>query len=95
MNIKSKIKNCINAAIRATKEKEIQPVIVSTDKEKLLAGKVALIMGDSSGIGLAIAKAFQNSGVKVIIAGTNQERLEKALSQMGARLRALSLMLEM
>ena len=89
MNIKSKIKSCIHAVIRIAKEKEIQPVIVPTDKEKLLAGKVALITGGSSGIGLAIAKAFQNSGAKVIIAGTNQERLENALSQLGRQAKSI------
>lgn len=63
------------------KEKNIMPIIIPTEKEKLLNGKIALITGGSSGIGLAIAKAFIENGAKVIIAGSNQERLNKALNQ--------------
>lgn len=83
MSLKSKIKGMLHAILMMAKEEKVQPIIVPTDKEKLLDGKVALITGGSSGIGLAIAKAFQSSGAKVIIAGTNQQRLENALSQLG------------
>ncbi len=68
-----------------TKEEKIQPIIVPTDKEKLLDGKVALITGGSSGIGLAIAKAFMDSGAKVIIAGTNETKLLSALEGLEKR----------
>lgn len=73
------MKSAIHSVIMMTKEEKIKPIIVPTDKEKLLEGKIALITGGSSGIGLAIAKAFQASGAKVIIAGTNEEKLKKAL----------------
>ena len=80
MSVKQKVKNVIKTLFMMAKEKQIYPVIVPTDKDKLLYGKVALITGGSSGIGLAIAKAFLASGAKVIISGSNQERLDKAIN---------------
>lgn len=82
MSLKSKIKGMLHAILMMAKGEKVQPIIVLTDKEKLLDGKVALITGGSSGIGLATAKAFQNSGAKVIIAGTNQQSLGNDLSQL-------------
>lgn len=51
----------------------MQPV----NADKLLEGKIALITGGSSGIGVACAKAFLASGCKVIIAGTNEDKLKR------------------
>src|SRR5207245_11182399 len=39
-----------------------------------LLGKVALISGGTTGIGLAAAKAFVTSGAKVVVAARNPER---------------------
>lgn len=82
MGLKSKIKSAIRTVMMMSKEEIIKPVIVPTDKDKLLDGKIALITGGSSGIGFAIAKAFLDSGAKVIIAGTNEERLQAALGKL-------------
>ena len=45
-------------------------------------GNTIFISGGSAGIGLAIAKKFNQAGNKVIINGRNEERLQKALSEL-------------
>jgi NAD(P)-dependent dehydrogenase (short-subunit alcohol dehydrogenase family) len=54
-----------------------------------LSGKVALVTGGNSGIGLATAKAFQREGAKVVITGRNQETLNKAAEEIGGDVIAL------
>lgn len=51
---------------------------------KVLEGKVAVITGGSSGIGLATAKVFRDSGAKVAISGRNQKSLDDAIKELGA-----------
>jgi len=45
-------------------------------------GNTVFISGGSAGIGLAIAKKLQAEGNKIIINGRNEERLQKALSEL-------------
>ncbi len=52
---------------------------------KKFEGKVAVITGGNSGIGLATAHAFANHGAKVVIMGRNTASLEKAKTEIGAR----------
>ncbi|WP_219837217.1 SDR family NAD(P)-dependent oxidoreductase [Paenibacillus sp. R14(2021)] len=49
-----------------------------------LDGKVALITGGSSGIGLTSAKMFVAEGAKVVITGRNQDTLNSAAEELGA-----------
>jgi NAD(P)-dependent dehydrogenase (short-subunit alcohol dehydrogenase family) len=48
-----------------------------------LAGKIAVITGGSSGIGLATAKRFVDEGAYVFITGRRQSELDAAVSEMG------------
>jgi NAD(P)-dependent dehydrogenase (short-subunit alcohol dehydrogenase family) len=53
------------------------------DSMSKLKGKVAVITGGSSGIGLATAKRFVEEGAYVFIAGRRQTELDKAVKEIG------------
>jgi NAD(P)-dependent dehydrogenase (short-subunit alcohol dehydrogenase family) len=48
-----------------------------------LEGKVAVVTGGNSGIGLATAKQFHSEGAKVAIAGRDQKTLDTAVKEIG------------
>lgn len=74
MNVKTLVKNIL-------KTKETIPIQHVIEYNKILNGKVAIIVGGSGGIGLAIAKSFLESGCKIILCGTNKNKLENSLSE--------------
>jgi NAD(P)-dependent dehydrogenase (short-subunit alcohol dehydrogenase family) len=49
-----------------------------------LSGKIALITGGTSGIGLATAQHFVNEGAYVFITGRDQSRLDEAIKKIGS-----------
>jgi NAD(P)-dependent dehydrogenase (short-subunit alcohol dehydrogenase family) len=51
--------------------------------EKRLEGKIAVITGGNSGIGLATAQRFVQEGAFVFIVGRRQDELDKAVKQIG------------
>jgi NAD(P)-dependent dehydrogenase (short-subunit alcohol dehydrogenase family) len=48
-----------------------------------LAGKVAVVTGGTTGIGLASAKRFAAEGARVFITGRRQAELDKAVAAIG------------
>jgi NAD(P)-dependent dehydrogenase (short-subunit alcohol dehydrogenase family) len=62
------------------------------DSEKLmkkLDGKIALITGGNSGIGLATAKRFVSEGAYVFITGRTQSKLDAAVKEIGSNVTAV------
>lgn len=79
MLIKQKLK-CLLAFLRPVTKTYAN--IIQLAPNELLQGKTALITGGSSGIGYEIAKAFINSGAKVIITGRNINKLQQATDKL-------------
>jgi NAD(P)-dependent dehydrogenase (short-subunit alcohol dehydrogenase family) len=48
-----------------------------------LANKVALVTGGTSGIGLETARLFRDEGAKVVVIGSNEQRLQEAQRVLG------------
>src|SRR5689334_23965365 len=48
-----------------------------------LQGKVAVVTGGNSGIGLATAQRFHDEGARVAISGRDQKTLDEAVKQIG------------
>src|SRR3974377_82288 len=48
-------------------------------------GKIAVVTGGNSGIGLATAKRLHDEGARVVITGGNNRALDAAVSAIGAR----------
>lgn len=54
-----------------------------------LEGKIAVVTGGSTGIGLGIARRFAQEGAKVVITGRRQEELDRAVATLGASVTAV------
>lgn len=75
--IKEKLKNIL---IR----ERIVPVEITKFQGNLLEGQTALVTGGNSGIGRSIAKKMIESGCKVIISGSNEDKLKKTAREINA-----------
>ncbi|MCX2731768.1 SDR family oxidoreductase [Saccharopolyspora sp. NFXS83] len=55
----------------------------------VLTDKVAVVTGGSSGIGLAIARAYRDEGARVFITGRREEALDAAIAELGEEVTAV------
>ena len=47
-----------------------------------LSGQYALVIGGTSGIGKEFAKGFLEAGMRVMVAGSTQQKLDRALADL-------------
>jgi NAD(P)-dependent dehydrogenase (short-subunit alcohol dehydrogenase family) len=64
-------------------------LIRRTEKINKLDGKVAIITGGNSGIGLATAKEFAREGAKIVITGRDKKTLAEAEREIGGEILAI------
>ena len=76
VKIRKKLKSALFVLNAMLKWKKKIPIVHEREDGQLLMDKVALITGGSGGIGFAIAKKFIDCGCKVILAGTNEQKLK-------------------
>lgn len=83
MGAKDVMKRAARWILKEFKEEKLYPIPQPVNAQSILDGKVALITGGSSGIGLAMARSFLNSGCKVILAGRNEDKLKRCVAELG------------
>ena len=74
----------INNRLRLFRAIHVKPKCLAGNHRHSLHGNVALIIGGTTGIGLASAKAFVASGARVVVAARNPERGAAAELQLRA-----------
>src|SRR5207302_5834378 len=56
-----------------------------------LANRTVVVLGGSSGIGLATAKGAKAEGARIVITGRSAPRLESATAELGGEVKAVAL----
>lgn len=83
MSIKKYIKRGIKYIIKEHNPPIVKVNIFHKTEKEIFNGKVFIITGGGSGIGLSLAKKLVDNNAKVIITGRNEEKLIKAKAELG------------
>lgn len=83
MGVANKILNVCERLVFTFKRKKMIPIVKTLGEDKSLTGKVAFVTGGSGGIGYSISEALIQRGCKVIIAGTNEKKLQENCRRLG------------
>ena len=73
----------IARAILNVPEKKVNINLVQANYDNILKNKCIVILGGSSGIGFEITNKCHREGAKILISGTNLEKIRKAQKQIG------------
>ena len=76
-----KIKKTIYRLVDLLRTERQIPIVTALPQSTLLKNKVALIVGGTGGIGIAIAQKFLADGCSVIITGTSLKSVENGLKK--------------
>ena len=68
-----------------------KPIVILKTPNDVLANKVAIVTGGSSGIGYSIAKAMTMAGAKVYVLGRNEQKLKNVSEQLGCSYRVVDI----
>ncbi len=89
-----KLMNMLHRMARKSKERILIPVYTPITENRILDDKIVMITGGTGGIGIAIARSVINCGGKVIICGTNADKLRRYSIELGENAKTLSLSLD-
>jgi NAD(P)-dependent dehydrogenase (short-subunit alcohol dehydrogenase family) len=63
----------------------IATAVTAAQRQPELAGQTVVVIGGSAGIGLETARRARAEGADVVVTGRNNERLQRAAAELGAR----------
>lgn len=83
MKIKKLIRRIAKFIVFEQPNERVTVQVAQINYGSILKGRNIVITGGGSGIGLAMAKKFASEGANVIISGRNEEKLKKAVEEIG------------
>ena len=84
MGYKRVIRKIAKFILASQPESFVQVNVGQIQAGNILENKNIVITGGGSGLGYAMAKKFVSEGAKVVISGRNEEKLAKAVSELGS-----------